>query len=190
MWCMMVLTRLFLREKLLKTWGNNRDAVRLFLLRYRGDRGGGGVHLHAQRQSVPVLQLAASRKHSTFGRNESNDVRLVYPRGVNETRSADLWIICFPFTGSWFNPPTLIRVKILQERRLFRTESRSSVQTSSWPAAGSSPSFACLTSHDYRPNYPPLGGPVRMAASQWRRSRPADCAFLVPRRRQDQREHM
>lgn len=58
----------------------------------------------------------------------------------------------------------LIRVKTLQETRLFRTENRSSVQTSSWPAAVSTPSFAFLTFHNYRPNYPLLGGLVCMAA--------------------------
>lgn len=55
--------------------------------------------------------------------------------------------------------------------RLFRTENRSSVQTSSWPAAISTPSFAFLTFHNYMPNYPLLGGLVCMTASKLRRSK-------------------
>lgn len=68
----------------------------------------------------------------------------------------------------------LIRAKTLQEMRLFRTENRSSVQTSSWPAAISTPSFAFLTFHNYMPNYPLLGGLVCMTASKLRRSKQAE----------------
>ena len=73
----------------------------------------------------------------------------------------------------------LIRVKTLQETRLFRTENRSSVQTSSWPAAVSTPSFAFLTFHNYVPNYPLLGGLVCMAASKLSKTKQADCVFFV-----------
>lgn len=63
--------------------------------------------------------------------------------------------------------------------RLFRTENRSSVQTSSWLATVSTPSFAFLTFHNYMPNYPLLGGPVCMAASKLSRSKQADCLFFL-----------
>lgn len=74
--------------------------------------------------------------------------------------------------------PVLIQAKTLQETCLFRTENRSSVQTSSWPAAVTTSSFAFLTFHNYMPNYPLLGGLVCMADFKLVGSTLAHCLFF------------
>lgn len=125
------------------------------------------------RQKMEQLPLWDGKE---WGVNETETEKMKKWSDKNSWVLSDLWIIFFLLWSHALIPSLnwlfqlisheLIRSKTLQEMCLFRTENRSSVQTSPWPASVSTSSFAFLTSHNYRPNYPLLGGLVCMAASK------------------------